>query len=55
MYHRRLPEFPDLRSFLAHLYACGDLRRIAAPVSMRLEVTELHRRDHCGGRTRPQA
>ena len=44
MHRRRLPEFPDLRSFLSHLDACGDLGRIAAPVSMRLEATELHRR-----------
>ena len=44
MHQRRLPPFPDLRSFLDHLRTTGDVREIDAPVSMQLEVTELHRR-----------
>lgn len=44
MFRRSLPRFPDLSSFLAHLDAKGDLRTIAAPVDMNLEVTEIHRR-----------
>lgn len=44
MHRRTLPDFPDLRSFMAHLEASGDVHRIRVPVSMRLEATELHRR-----------
>jgi 4-hydroxy-3-polyprenylbenzoate decarboxylase len=42
MHQRRLPSFPDLSSFLAHLDAAGDVCDIDAPVSMELEITELH-------------
>lgn len=44
MHQRRLPPFSDLNSFLAHLEGQGEVRDIDAPVSMRLEITELHRR-----------
>ena len=44
MHQRRLPSFPDLGSFLSHLDGVGELRQIEAPVAMRLEITELHRR-----------
>ena len=44
MHQRLLPQFPDLRSFLAHLEREGDLLGVAAPVSMHLEATEVHRR-----------
>jgi 4-hydroxy-3-polyprenylbenzoate decarboxylase len=44
MHQRRLPAFPSLGSFLAYLEARGALRNVAAPVAMRLELTELHRR-----------
>ncbi|MGX5736328.1 UbiD family decarboxylase [Bosea thiooxidans] len=41
---RDLPRFRDLSAFLAHLEAAGQLRRIAEPVSVVHEVTEIHRR-----------
>lgn len=41
---RDLPRFRDLSGFLAHLDAAGQLRRIAEPVSVVHEVTEIHRR-----------
>jgi 4-hydroxy-3-polyprenylbenzoate decarboxylase len=44
MHQRRLPLFPDLGSFLSHLKKEGMIHEIGAPVSMRLEITELHRR-----------
>ncbi len=44
MHQRRLPPFPDLGSFLSFLEDRGGLRTVAAPVSMRLELTELHRK-----------
>lgn len=44
MHQRSLPCFPDLSSFVAHLDGLGDVSDIEAPVSMRLELTELHRR-----------
>ena len=44
MYERSLPPFPTLGSYLSHLESNGNLRTIAAPVSMRLEITEVHRR-----------
>lgn len=44
MHQRRLPPFPDLASFLAHLSESGEVREIDAPVSTRLEITEIHRR-----------
>jgi len=44
MYERSLPLFPTLGSFLAYLEAKKRLRTIAAPVSMRVELTEIHRR-----------
>lgn len=44
MHQRHLPSFPDLGSFLTRLKTQGDVREIDVPVSMRLEITELHRR-----------
>ncbi len=41
---RDLPRFHDLSAFLAHLDAAGQLRRIAEPVSVVHEITEIHRR-----------
>ncbi len=38
---RSLPLFPDLRAFLAHAEARGDLARIGAPVSLRHEMTAV--------------
>lgn len=43
MHQRLLPPFSDLGSFLAHLSQEGELREVGAPVSMHLEITELHR------------
>ena len=34
-------KYRDLRDFLAQLERMGDLKRIAAPVSTRLEMTEI--------------
>jgi len=36
--------FPDLRAFLAELRRRGELAEVAAPVSPRLEIAEIHRR-----------
>lgn len=44
MHQRTLPLFPTLGAFLAYLTERSELETIAAPVSMHLEVTELHRR-----------
>lgn len=44
MYQRSLPLFPDLASFLAYLQGKGSVRTIAAPVGVKLELTEIHRR-----------
>lgn len=41
---RTLPRFRNLSAFLAHLNATGQLRRIAEPVSVVHEITEIHRR-----------
>ncbi|SEG50219.1 UbiD family decarboxylase [Bosea lathyri] len=41
---RNLPRFRDLSAFLAYLDAAGQLRRIAEPVSVVHEITEIHRR-----------
>jgi 4-hydroxy-3-polyprenylbenzoate decarboxylase len=41
---RDLPPFNSLRDFLGHLAAANDLTRIAEPVSLVHEVTEIHRR-----------
>ncbi len=38
---RRLPVFPDLRAFLAHAESRRDLARIAAPLSLRHEMTAV--------------
>jgi 4-hydroxy-3-polyprenylbenzoate decarboxylase len=38
---RSLPPFPDLRAFLAHAEGAGDLKRIAAPVALRHEMTAV--------------
>lgn len=44
MHQRTLPLFPTLGAFLAYLSEQDELETIAAPVSMHLELTELHRR-----------
>lgn len=44
MHYRLLPQFTDLRSFLSYLDVKGQLREIQAPVSTRLELTEIHKR-----------
>jgi 4-hydroxy-3-polyprenylbenzoate decarboxylase len=44
MHQRSLPLFPSLDSFLIHLERKGKLSTLSAPVSMRLEITEIHRR-----------
>ncbi|SFC86100.1 4-hydroxy-3-polyprenylbenzoate decarboxylase [Bosea sp. CRIB-10] len=41
---RTLPCFRDLSAFLAHIEAAGQVRRIAEPVSVVHEITEIHRR-----------
>jgi 4-hydroxy-3-polyprenylbenzoate decarboxylase len=41
---RDLPPFRDLQSFLRHLEADGEVCRIAEPVSVVHEATEIHRR-----------
>jgi len=41
---RDCPDFPDLRAFARHLEDHGALRRIAEPVSIVHEMTEVHRR-----------
>lgn len=41
---RDLTRFRDLSAFLSHLDANGQLRRIAEPVSVVHEITEIHRR-----------
>lgn len=44
MLQRRLPPFSDLRAFLRLLTERDDLVQIEAPVSLRHEITEIHRR-----------
>lgn len=44
MHERNLPLFPTLNAFLSYLESRGRLQIISAPVSMRLEITEIHRR-----------
>ncbi|MCO5130153.1 MAG: UbiD family decarboxylase [Xanthobacteraceae bacterium] len=44
MHQRSLPSFSSLGAFLAHLEGEGVSCTVAAPVAMRLELTELHRR-----------
>ncbi len=44
MHQRSLPPFPGLGSFLTFVEGKGELATISAPVSMRLELTEIHRR-----------
>lgn len=41
---RDLPPFRNLRDFLGHLAAQGELARISEPVSLVHEITEIHRR-----------
>jgi 4-hydroxy-3-polyprenylbenzoate decarboxylase len=41
---RDLPRFHDLRDFIAHLEAVGDCTRIAEPVPLLHDMTEIHRR-----------
>ncbi|OYX75362.1 MAG: 3-octaprenyl-4-hydroxybenzoate carboxy-lyase [Rhizobiales bacterium 17-65-6] len=49
MHQRLLPCFPDLRAFLHHLEGRNEVARVAAPVDMALEVTEIHRHVIAGG------
>ncbi len=42
--HRTLPRFEDLRAFLSFLDEKGQLANIDLPLSVRLEITALHRR-----------
>ena len=44
MHERNLPRFLPLGAYLFHLESMGRLETIRAPVSMRLEITEIHRR-----------
>lgn len=44
MHQRSLPPFPSLGSFLSFLESKDRLHTVDAPVSMHLEVTELHRK-----------
>ncbi len=44
MHQRTLPLFPTLGAFLAYLKERDELETIGAPISMHLEITELHRR-----------
>ncbi len=44
MPRRDLPQFRDLRAFISHLEARGQLLRIREPVSVVHEMTEIHRR-----------
>jgi 4-hydroxy-3-polyprenylbenzoate decarboxylase len=44
MHERNLPRFPTLSAYLFHLESMGRLHTIRAPVSMQLEITEIHRR-----------
>ncbi len=44
MHQRSLPLFPSLGTFLSYLEDRGVSHTLAAPVSMRLELTEIHRR-----------
>lgn len=44
MHQRSLPPFSSLGSFLSYLEDRGVSHTVTAPVSMRLELTELHRR-----------
>ena len=41
---RDVPRFRDLSDFLNFIEAKGQLRRIREPVSVVLEMTEIHRR-----------
>lgn len=41
---RDLPRFHNLRDFLAHLESAGDCARVAEPVSLVHDMTEIHRR-----------
>lgn len=44
MHQRTIPSFPTLGAFLAYLKERDELQTINAPVSIHLEITELHRR-----------
>ncbi len=44
MHERSLSLFPTLGAYLSYLEGKGRLETISAPVSMRLEITETHRR-----------
>jgi len=41
---RDLPRFHDLREFITHLETVGDFARVAEPVSLVHDMTEVHRR-----------
>lgn len=44
MHDRSLPLFPTRGSYVSYLESKGDLNTMSASVSMRLEITEIHRR-----------
>lgn len=44
MHERSLPPFSTLGAYVSYLESKGELRTISAPVSMRMEITEVHRR-----------
>jgi 4-hydroxy-3-polyprenylbenzoate decarboxylase len=44
MHQRCLPPFPNLGSFLSFLSERNEIHTVSAPISMHLEVTELHRK-----------
>ncbi|MBV2143591.1 UbiD family decarboxylase [Falsochrobactrum sp. TDYN1] len=44
MHRRSFPPFGDLGSFLSFLEGKDELATISAPISMHLEITEIHRR-----------
>jgi 4-hydroxy-3-polyprenylbenzoate decarboxylase len=49
LYTRTLPPFADLSAFVAYLESAGQLRRVALPVSVHLDATEIHRRTIAAG------
>lgn len=49
MLRRSLPAFRNLRDFVGHLDARGQLARIREPVSLVHDMTEIHRRVLAGG------
>ncbi|MBA5775691.1 UbiD family decarboxylase [Stappia sp. F7233] len=44
MHTRKLPPFPDLKTFVDYQTGLGNCERIGLPVDVRLEAAEIHRR-----------